>query len=84
MVQAGGDPAQPIVQLQPGGRQRRQPIVGQGGAHRGEVAPYDLRCRVVSSFSAAHSIGRMPRTRFFNSFLAWRSASEIGLAASRR
>ena len=30
MVQAGGDPAQPIVQLQPGGRQRRQLIVGQG------------------------------------------------------
>ena len=28
-----------------------------------------------ASFSALRSIGRMPRTRFFNSFLAWRSAS---------
>ena len=47
--------------------------------HRGAVAPHDLRCRVVlplpASFSALRSIGRMPRTRFFNSFLAWRSAS---------
>ena len=80
MVQAGGDPAQPIVQLQPGGRQRRQPIVGQGGAHRGAVAPHDLRCRVVLPLLLRlllrpRSIGRMPRTRFFNSFLAWRSAS---------
>ena len=52
------------------------------------VAPHDLRCRVVlpppPPPSPPRSIGRMPRTRFFNSFLAWRSASEIGLAASRR
>ena len=30
------------------------------------------------------SRGRTPRTRFCRIFLAWRSASEIGLAASRR
>ena len=79
MVQAGGDPAQPIVQLQPGGRQRRQPVVGQGGTHRGAVAPHDLRLRVGLPLRRLllrrASIGRMPRTRFFNSFLAWRSAS---------
>jgi len=30
------------------------------------------------------ALGRIPRTRFFSVFLAWRSASEMGCAASRR
>jgi hypothetical protein len=34
--------------------------------------------------SSARSSGRTPRTCFFNSFLACRSASAIGLAASRQ
>ncbi len=47
LVQAGGDPAQSVLQLQPRSGQRRQAVVGQGGTHRGAVAPYNVRLLVL-------------------------------------
>src|SRR5262249_60698761 len=46
-VQAGRDLAQPVLQLQSRGGQRRQGVVGQGGADRGAVALHDLRLLIV-------------------------------------
>jgi hypothetical protein len=46
-IQARGDAAQSPVQFQSGARQRRQPVVRQGGTYGGAVVPYDLRLLIV-------------------------------------
>jgi hypothetical protein len=54
---------------------------------REEIQGYLLNVAVgLASMAIAlvRSIGRTPRTCFFSSFLAWRSASNTGLAASLR
>ena len=52
-----------------------------GYAHEGNAMPFVLALVCPSN---DRSMGRTPRTCFFSSFLAWRSASAIGLTASRR
>ena len=49
-------------------------MVEERTAHGRTVAPYDFGFRVAPSFEAPFD-GAHPRTRFFSSFLAWRSAS---------
>ncbi len=85
-----GSPTSP-----PGVRCVRPSTIGTSAveSNYGSVAirrPTWLRWSSASSLqvchpsSSARSMGRTPRTCFLSSFLACRSASEIGLAASRR
>src|SRR3954454_17370034 len=69
----------------------RSPAASSGGRPSSvrvlrTAAQYPCTTRAASSIrpSTVRSIGRTPRTIFFNSFLACRSASKIGRAASRR
>ena len=47
------DRRQPVVQLQPGGPQRRAPVVGEGAAHRQAVGPGGLGLGVGPTFEGA-------------------------------
>ena len=66
---------QPVVQLQPRGLQRRPAVVGQRRCGPPRSSPGSPPPRRPSRPSTCRSIGRTPRTFFFSSFLAWRSAS---------
>ena len=56
---------QPGLQLQPAGIERRSAVIGHGAADRGAVTQIGF-----GNPSTARSIGRIPRIRFFSSFLA--------------
>src|SRR5512135_2700830 len=77
----------PVLPFLSANRGRKEPLDRENPAvpHlKTEEPPRTALASGSSRLSTFRSIGRTPRTRFFNSFLACRSASKIGLAASRR